>query len=419
MKLNSYEPTKVERLKSKPLFSQRSSGQKYELLKIFSKNHILLALVFILVATTIILRAYLSMDSYLSGDSKAYLNLAQSILDGNGPYTLQGQTKTYFSIWPLGYPLLIAITSMTFQTTVYWGSKTLNIIFILFIIILLKKMFKQHAYNYAFPLLWASYLSIFSYTWSEAAFIFGILWFSYSICQLHNNDTNITRTANVIFSSIFLFLIRYVGAFSILATIILTIYYIITDKAKHTSALLITIFIQTTMIVSYLYINFYKTGYITGMPRPGSVEGNLDFLMSLLVAIFFEFNILLAEFTSKFELSGSLIIQFIIMLLLSLALNKSIKHNRYNIDSPSLTCLFIGTVYLSCIIYLRWLKDFDDLGYRFLAPGTFLLIMAMITYMRSKYDEYGFQFFSNCLISLSLISYIFNVPLKLILLIKF
>lgn len=377
-----------------------------------SKNNISLLLVFILGSLSIVARAYFFADYYLSPDSKAYLSLAQNLLDGNGFYLANGGHKTFFSIWPVGYPVLIAVISLIFHVSVFWGSKLLNILLLFVILIFIQHIFKKNSYTYYYLLLWASYLEIFSFSWSEVPFVLGLLWFSYAVyCFISNGQT--FSAVNMFVSSLFLFLIRYVGAFSILFVGILSVYCVAEKKLKQGLVALLVMLLGIAVVVSYLCNNFHETGYITGMARHAAVKSNLDLLVALLAAVFFELNIVLSGCGEFWMFVFSVIAQPVMMIFFTVKyLN---VYTRTNCENSIFTkvCACVGIFYLVSIVVLRWFREFDEFGFRFLAPGTFLLIISLISHLRAKTNEEGFQVFSNFFISMSLLSYFINVPLEI------
>lgn len=376
-----------------------------------SKNHMLLLLVFVLGSLAIVSRAVFFEAYYLSPDSKQYLGLAQNLLDGKGFYLAKGEGKVFFSVWPVGYSILVAGISMIFHTSVFWGSKILNIIFLLLILLIIKHIFKQHSHTYYFLLLWASYIEIFSFSWSEAAFIFGMLWFSYSVyCFVINGHP--LSAISLGGSSMYLFLIRYIGGFSVCFVGIMAVYYFILKRYKKSISLIVVLLFQIILVASYLYNNFQETGYITGISRPASTENNLEMLISLLGAIFFEASPLLSGCGEFWKFIVSLIVQSIVVISFASNYSKYCVNKNYKNDEFAFTCLCVGLFYLFSIISLRWISDFDDFGYRLLAPGTFLLIISLISNMRTKCNEEGFRSFSNFFIFMSLLSYIINVPFE-------
>lgn len=68
-----------------------------------------LALIFISIAATIVLKSWFDPNGYLSADSINYLALAQNLVDGNGFHTIKPNGELgWFAIWPVGYPAMIA-----------------------------------------------------------------------------------------------------------------------------------------------------------------------------------------------------------------------------------------------------------------------------------------------------------------------
>src|SRR5262245_1575342 len=75
-------------------------------------------------------KSFLSADGYLSPDSTDYLKLAENILAGNGlRVTDSGRFPAdmrLFSIWPVGYPVLISATAGLLDVPAFLASKLLN-----------------------------------------------------------------------------------------------------------------------------------------------------------------------------------------------------------------------------------------------------------------------------------------------------
>lgn len=378
---------------------------------VISKNHISFLLVFVLGSLAIVSRALYFGDYYLSTDSKEYLGLAQNLLDGKGFFLGKGEGRFFFSIWPVGYPMLVAGISIIFHSSVFWGSKILNIIVLLMILILIKHIFKQHAYTYYFLLLWASYLEIFSFTWSEAAFVLGLLWFSRSIYSLLVN-INIFSVTNLFISPLYLFLVRYIGLFSVCVVAIFATYCFSMKRYKESVVAITIVFIQAILVAIYLYNNFKYTGYITGIQRTSSIESNMEMIITLLGAIFYEASIVLSEYGEYWKLIISLILQYIVIIVFAKYYRNLYVKNNHTHDEFTIICLCVGLFYLLSIISLRWISDFDELGYRLLAPGTFLSVISLISHMRTKCNEELFKVFSNCFVFMSLLSYVLNVTFE-------
>lgn len=383
------------------------------------KENCFLIFIFFLLTIAILSKSYFSAHGFLSPDSINYLSLAQNLIDGNGfsYYSPYGTTeKTHFSVWPVGYPVLIYILSKLSGISVFWASKVINIFFIGMVLIVLRNLFNKSAYLYGLILFFYSFITIFTYTWSETAFIFGIVWFSASLFKFANNSKKLLPIAfSLLFSSIFMFLSRYVGMFSIVLIGLFGIYFWFVKKDKFKFFVLILISIIKLLIISgYFYYNLIKTGYISGMQRIPAPETNLELFKSLLSALFRELLIITPDPpNSNFKLFFFFL--YFILIFLFLKNRKRIFTSISNKVKGQVSLPFIfglvGFVYLLFIILMRWRTHFDTLNFRLLAPGSFLIFIAFIKYIEDKTTAKFFNFFKILLISTSLLSFIYNVPL--------
>jgi len=72
----------------------------------------------------------------------------------------------------------------------------------------------------------------------------------------------------------------------------------------------------------------------------------------------------------------------------------------------------IGLAYLISIILIRWFIYFDLYGYRLLAPGSFLLFIAIIFFIHQKGTKDFFYAFKVFLLLLAALSFFLNVPYR-------
>jgi hypothetical protein len=282
-----------------------------------NKDTFYLFIIFTFSAIAIIARSFFHHDGYLSPDSTNYLKLAQTLLDGNGfyvsSYRLNGSDRDFFAIWPAGYPVLIFVVAKIFHLSVFLASKLLNIIFIGLSLCLIKKVFKTDSYIYGLVFLFGAYIHIFSYTWTEVPFIFGLLWFSSSIYYHLNNPASKALLFNLFISALFLFLMRYIGAFSFGVIGLLAMYYF-TQKKYRYFIKLSSISLVGIMIVSlYLYNNYIQVGFPTGMPRIPSPETNFELLKQLVNAYMAE-SFFLCTYPSGISLGLQNLIIFILFI---------------------------------------------------------------------------------------------------------
>lgn len=393
-------------------------------MKLLQKNDIKLLLVFCLVSIGIVLKSYFQKDGYLSQDSTNYLRLSQNLLDGNGFYVtdfFSNNGRKLFAVWPIGYPLLISIIAKLFNIGVFWASKILNIIFVGISLVFFKKLFKKNAYVYAMIFFTASYLKIYSHTFSEVPFVFGFLWLSISIFYFMKNDKNNLWLINLLFASLFLFLSRYAGAFSIGVIGLLLFFYLIRKEYKTSFKLLGVSIIVLMFITIYLYNNYLESGYLTGVLRAPAPETNFEFIKMLIKSQIDELNLLWRYTGNKLLFLTLLFFQFFIAIYFLFIPNikKQLKLSTSNNNEGNINkniwriFLFVGIIYWFSIVFLRW-SNFFTFNFRILSPATFLFLLSLITYIESHYKKIFFNKFKLVFIIIAILSFILNVPLKIL-----
>ena len=383
------------------------------------KEDLYLVLVFFLMTIAILFKSFYQSSGYLSPDSTNYLSLAQNLLNGNGFYisSLNQSGKKFFAIWPVGYPFLIYLLAKLTGLSVFWASKVLNIFFIGLILGILKLLFNKNAYLYGLIFLFASFIEIFSYTWSETAFIFGLVWFSASIFNFVKKPKELFLiSVSLLFSSLFLFLSRYIGAFSFGIIGLLGIYFGLVKKDKSKFIILIAISIFNLLLMSgYLYHNLLETGNFTGMARIPSPESNANLFNNLFKASVSEFVI--HQNDTYFRKNLIFLAQYALLGFFTFKYRKKIFKPKVQESNSKLNLSFvfglIGLAYLFFIIIMRWTAHFDGFSFRLLAPGSFLIFISIINYVENKTTQKSFNFFKILLVSASLFSWTLNVPLKI------
>jgi len=350
----------------------------------------------------ILFKSYFNTDGYLSPDSTNYLALAQSLLDGKGLYTSSSgsnsQDLNYFAIWPAGYPMLIAFFSKLTGLSVFWASKLTNIILIFGILAIFFKFFGKFAYAYGFILLFGSYIEIYSFTWSEAPFIFGLVFFATAISKLIQNQSSKTSKwfpyfIGICLASLALFFSRYVGIFSTGIIGILSLYFILKRKFKIGSALIVSLIFNGIVVFGYLYNNINKTGYYTGIPRIPAPETNFELTYSL-------FKSFVSEFVFPLASLGALGIKLLVLALLCQIIILTVWFARSSVkdyfknrkfDTICMTFFGVGVIYLIMIITMRWLVHFDGFSYRLIAPGTLLIFIGFLRHLELSLNKKDFK----------------------------
>ena len=137
-----------------------------------------LLILYISICLVLLLRISVESTGYMSPDSDFYIQTANNSLQGKGfitPITYpfdETTPESFTAIWPIGYPALIAVFSYITGTDTVLSSKAVNIIFLGFIFILLYRWYGENSFLPACYFCSIGLLEIYSYTWSEGAFLF-------------------------------------------------------------------------------------------------------------------------------------------------------------------------------------------------------------------------------------------------------
>lgn len=375
------------------------------------KEDYLLMIIFIVMTVTLLLKSYFNSSGYLSPDSIYYLSLAQNLLDNNSFQLYSpNMKKEFFAIWPVGYPFLIFMIAKITGLSVFLASKLLNILSIGIVLFFFKRLFNKNAYLYGLIFFFASFVEIYSYSWSETVFIFCLVWFSTSIYLLITEvKINPLLYLGILLSSLFLFLSRYIGSFSFGLIGLMGLYYFFIKKDKSKSIFLISIaLINLTLMSFYLYHNFIETGYLTGQGRSFVPQTNIQLITmltkSIISGILFYSNYVIWK-----EIAFPLL-QFILFSLLFLKYRKTIINTNKDYNILPLVFSTIGLVYLIFMALLSCNAYVEELNPRLLAPGYFLVFIAIINYFEYHLKPRYFNLFKILLLSISMYSWVLNAP---------
>jgi len=340
-----------------------------------------LLLLFLSLCSIILLNSFLDPNGFLSFDSTYYLRLSKNLLLNEGFRIADYQSadgKTFFAIWPIGYPVMIFGISKLTGLGVVWASKALNLLLIGATLLLFNYMFRETAHWAGLIFFTYANILIFSFTWSEGPFILFLLCTSISLYKCVETKGRIIWLAGLFFSGIALFMMRYIGLISagIIGMIALVNFF--RHRRLLSIKLLIIASLQLIFAVLYLYHNKISTGYLTGMPRDPSEESNLELLNQLLSGLKEEFILI--------KCGISVLLSLGLLLLLGLYLYRTRKKSHFEEKFDGLWKYFLltGVLYLAAIVVIRWFNNLDPINFRFLAPGTFLIILSMAFYLHGK-----------------------------------
>ena len=404
------------------------------------KSDTKLIILFFAIAFTILFRVSVEETGYISPDSKYYLECAQNLLDGVGYYMSFEDREVFFSAWPVGYPVMIFLFSKLTGFNVFWGSKCLNIFFIGLCFLFFRKLFKEKSWFIGLIFCAFTFMEIYAYTWSEAPFIFGLLWLCVSIDKAYgawrvaHSAENYTLYAwyknywlfSIFFSCAFLFLCRYVGLFSFGIIGLLGVYFLIKKRYKISLQLIVSCFILFLLASFYLYNNYLHTGYLFGAERIVPTESNLELMLMLLKAQINEFFIIRNYYfkdyfdiifiiTAVFQITLMVFIfsRYVFKKEVHFKLNKvyPVKFLLFNRDDHlSVTFFLVGCCYWLIVVILRWIMPFDQFNYRILGPSTFLFLLALLSYLLNEQRKPLYSKTGKYIVLILIISLVHGLP---------
>ena len=359
------------------------------------KDNCILLTIFVSVALLIFAHSYF-FGAYIWPDSTSYLRAAQSLRDGYGfrDNAAAGDYSRYFSVWPIGYPAMIAFVSIITNTEIYLASKILSIVILLIVFIMLYVRFKKTAWLYGFIAINLGFLNIFYYTLSEQPFILGLIWLSFMVTDiLESKRIKYSLYISIGLASLFLFITRYIGAFSIGIIGLTAIYHLVIgiskkriENIKSALLLLTTAGIVAGFMILYLFLNYKYSGFVTGGARNPISENPFVLFLQLCIA---QINEMQNVFGVFFRVStGMACILYMICAVICFRF-LYIKRGSFciYIPKPAFSFLSIGLLYWLSIVIMRFSFRFDDFSFRLLFPASALFTIGVIEIIEKYHSE--------------------------------
>ncbi len=370
-----------------------------------------LVLLFLCLSVIVLFNTFVDPNGYLSPDSTFYLRLSKNLLAGEGfkiPDYSSPDGQTFFATWPVGYPVMIAIISKITGLGIVWASKALNLLIIGAILLLFSYIFRGNAQWAGLIFFIYANIQIFSYTWSEVPFILFLLLTALTLYKCVETSGKIIWLAGLLLSGIALFTMRYVGLVTVGIIGLIALVNLLKHRWFLSGKLLLVALLQLIFAGLYLYHNKISTGYLTGMPRSLPEESNLELFNQLLAALKEEFILI-----NRWK---PLLITMGLFLLLGIYLftSRGKNHRDKKFDGLWKYLLLSGVTYLAAIITIRWFSNITPLDFRFLAPGSFLIILSLISYLQGKpeikiMNSHVFYLVILAILSFNYIPYKYNI----------
>lgn len=326
----------------------------------------------------ILARAYFFRDGFMSPDSSQYLLMASNLIKFGSLYDPTFPNNP-FPIWQPLYPILIAFFSMLTGLKVFWSSKFINIFIFIALMVFLHKEYKENAYVLSLLFFFASFNRIFSHTWSEVPFIFGLVFFSWA---LHRSlrKVNFWNCACLFFGVVILFYSRYIGFFALGPFFLVILYHLFIKKTRlpQLAVLLLSFALAVSLCIFQLSYNAELTGHVSGSNRILSYNTALQNTQMLLQAIYYELNIMISQ-GGKVSI-GFFGLQIIVLVFFLVKRGKYLVKPTEKISLEKVLVL-LGLIYIGCLVILRFVFLFDDIDYRLLGPGSFLIFLGLMGWL--------------------------------------
>jgi len=354
---------------------------------------------------------------FLTSDSFTYLRQAGFFCEGRGvnSFVTDNLDQAPFTLWPLGYPVEIAVVASALHMDLFLASKILNCFFIAGAALLIYKISPQSFQLSSLYLLSATATYIFTLSLSEASFIFSTLLIMLGLLLFTQRST----WGNLFILSaglILAFLIRYLGIIWLPFVAGICLILRRTSKNKLTTKLFTGIFISAGVMIGYAIHNYLLTGNAFGA-RQRTLESMSGLGQKFLQAFIVQFNFIY-DFYPKGPASQSV---FWVVLLSTLGLiawcifwhptnvsSENIQTKKPPFIATDRLLFFAGVFYLLAMIVLRYLIAFDDPSARLLGPATMLLFLAFSHYISTKRQS-RFKIVKNVMTVFALLSILFNL----------
>lgn len=294
-------------------------------------------------------------SAFWVSDSLQYLRCAENLKHVAGGSEWVGE---WFATWPIGYPAAIAIVSGCTGLDAFVASKVLGVLATGGLLFIFYRYFRSLFPVLALSLLNLAYLKTVRGTQSEQLF-FPLIVLLMCVSR---------RILPLCILFVGLFLVRYVGVF---APIWLMVGLAVSGEREKSTWRNVSIAtcLAWGIEVAYLVVNKLGCGSFTGMARDTLRTGFGEFVRDVCAAEFHEF-----------QAYGLLLFWAVILLMLcgggraEKSEDLSPRRRQYG-DWRS--WVGAGVAYHLTMIVMRYAGSCSQLGYRFLHPGTLLIVIGL------------------------------------------
>ncbi len=350
-----------------------------------------LLLLFLALSLVILVRVAVEENGYTTPDSSHYAGAGQALADTGQLVHINGGKTIVFTIWPLGYPLSIATVAKLTGISAFWSAKLVNLAWIGFSFLLIRKLFPKQAFWVALVFCMHSLLDIFSFTWSEGGFTVIMLWFAVALHHfLYRPEQRVEWAFQLLFAILSAFLYRYFGGFLLGVLSLFGVYFLLKRNWKEVGLLLGIAAGVLGFVTCYVWFVKQHSGYYGGTTRFYADEPFLLLLKNLLLtqvnefAVIRHFNPLVLDYASWALFGFQLVVLgFVLWRVYQVPQVKGLLAPTLQ-DSVALIIGLVGLSYWLTMVIMRFLMKFDMFDFRLISPSTLLFLLALHGYLAAE-----------------------------------
>ena len=352
--------------------------------------------------------------AYCSPDSLHYLSAADHLMKGEGLVARHPETQqeVYFAIWPAGYPLCIAGIGLLTGTSALVASKIVNLLFLGLTFVLLLRWFGEKSWFVALYFCSFGMLEIYSYSWSEAPFLFFVLLLVYFVTKDVEKDTGPRLFFQLFFCLVALFLFRYAGLIYYLVGGLLLLYYISKKQWLKAGYYFSALFFASLVVCGYFLLNKQMTGHYTGIGdrvQP-QMESFPQFVMLLMRGLWNQLTLARHYFYGTLDaLYVALLVLQVGLMVVLVYFRKKMTPAFFKPTEVKLTIAF-ALFYLVMIVVLRKIQPFDAFDYRIMAPFSLPLFVALSGRLTKPDMKDYYEKTKRWITGFMLLSLVLNLP---------
>lgn len=381
-----------------------------------AKGSIKLWILFFFIAVVIAVRIMAESTAYVSPDSTYYLSAADHLMKGKGliaPDPSAPDKEVYFAVWPAGYPCCIAAVGLLTGTSVLVASKIVNLIFLGLTFGLLSLWFHDKSWFIALYFCSFGMLEVYSYSWSEAPFLFFVLLLCYFVIKDLERDSGLSLFFQLFFCLLALFLFRYAGLIYYFGAGFLLLYFIYKKEWLKVGYYFMALLFASSCVCFYFILNKEISGHYTGIGDRVQLEQESwpQFMTLLIRGTWNQFSL-----ARQYFFSGKMDPLYILLLIAQAALIGVLFYFRKkwrtsffkSIEVKGL--LAFALFYLVCIVVLRSIQPFDAFDYRIMAPFSLPLFIALFGRLVKPDAQEYFEKVKPWVLGFMLLSLLINLP---------